>query len=66
LCFLAGVKILFVSTLAVVTLNLLVGCAGEPPAARQDGRIGARAGVTISSHDMSRVVPTRPEVATTN
>jgi len=40
-------------------LWLLAACANEPPAPKQDDRMGIRTGVTVSSHDMSRVVPTR-------
>ncbi|MEP6670536.1 MAG: hypothetical protein ABJF10_15355 [Chthoniobacter sp.] len=46
--------------LSLGSLLFVVGCANEPPAPKQDSRIGGSAGVIVSSHDMSRVVPTRP------
>jgi len=57
--------LLFLLTLG--SLFYVAGCANEPAAAKNDDRIGGRAGVAISSRDMSRVVPTtRPDVAPPN
>jgi hypothetical protein len=43
---------------AVGVLFLVSGCEnGAAP--KKDDRLGARGGVVISSHDMSRVAPTR-------
>jgi hypothetical protein len=52
--------------LALGSLLFVTACAGEPPAAAKDDRIGVRTGVAISSRDMSRVAPTRPDVAPPN
>ncbi|MDR3401521.1 MAG: hypothetical protein P4L99_03400 [Chthoniobacter sp.] len=46
--------------LTLGSLLYVASCANEPPAPQQDSRIGGSMGVGVSSHDMSRVVPTRP------
>jgi hypothetical protein len=45
---------------ALLLLFFVAGCADEPSAPKNDSRIGGSMGVGISSHDMSRVAPSRP------
>ncbi|EDY21302.1 hypothetical protein CfE428DRAFT_1595 [Chthoniobacter flavus Ellin428] len=45
---------------------LVVGCANEPSMPKKDDRLGVSSGVTLSSHDMSRVSPARPNTMPPN
>ncbi len=62
-CFLEGMKTALFS-LAAASLLVLVGCAdGSPVTGKKDDRIGGSVGVAVTSRDMSRVVPARPDFA---
>jgi hypothetical protein len=51
-------KIAFVLLFGAGVLGILSGCANDSTATTQkDDRIGGRMGVTVGSHDMSRVSP---------
>jgi hypothetical protein len=45
--------------IALRSVFFFAGCANEQPAPKNEDRFGASAGVSFSSHDMSRVAPTR-------
>jgi len=48
-----------VSLICALGVTLLVGGCENEAAPKKDDRLGARGGVVVSSHDMSRVAPTR-------
>jgi hypothetical protein len=56
--------LLFVFTFG--SLLFVAGCANEPGAPKKDDRIGVSTGVAVSSRDMSRVAPTRPNMTPPN
>jgi len=43
------------------SLLLLAGCADTSATTKKDDRLGGSVGVVVTSHDMSHVVPTRPD-----
>ena len=59
-------KALSLVLLILIPAILVVGCANEPSTSKKDDCLGVSTGVTLSSHDMSRVSPARPNTMPPN
>jgi hypothetical protein len=59
-------KFPLVCFIAIGLVSSLTSCTCSNSTANQDNRLGGRAGVAVTSQDMSHVAPTRRDVAPAN